>query len=402
MTGCQLVFALEEESDSANCSPISMIADDFDGDVAGLGRFWREFEDGDIDIIEDGRLRLSAGNNESGGIAAASYFDLRNGSISADVEIGFGGLAGDTTDSFTSLDLISTIEPGPGKVPDLLSMVVSRGNLIAGRYENGNYFEVGRLDYDPVLHRRWRIAQRGSSFIWEVATADGSFTRFQEFQNLPITYVTPRLYFGCLHDMGCTSSFDKVNGGGDPIGAACKTSTLEDDFDEPAIDSTKWRPLNGDCTWSQRDGALVATSADPTTVGELCTLESSTVRDFTTGSIAIEIVQPLAQRLFFGALTLDDKSVYFSLEGTTLKAIDGATGGAFQTLAEPFDLDKHRFWRLRAIDNLVHFEYSGNGVDYTFFASTGNLGARDLTRFRFGIDGAGSGDVLFDNFNVVP
>jgi hypothetical protein len=273
------------------------------------------------------------------------------------------------------------------------------GRIANRRTANGLPFDVGTIPYDPVEHRRWEIAQRGAITTWSVASATSPFHTIQQFENLPITHVSPNLSIGCTQ-AGCAASFDNVGDGGPIRGTACSVNSQRDDFAAEEIDYTQWHPFSGICTWSQVAGQLVA-SYVPSATGA-CFFETSTILDASAGTFAVEVVDiGSVKAAHVSAFAFDDHEIRFERSNGMLIARDGnLMVPPFQST--PFDPVAHRWWRFRGKPEGMVFEVSSNGSDYNFFAQTGNLGALDRTRFRLGVEGDTTGTVVFDNVNSEP
>jgi hypothetical protein len=185
-----------------------------------------------------------------------------------------------------------------------------------------------------------------------------------------------------------------------------KAHTLVDNFNDNAVDTSKWSTYGTSAEVREVNGRVELRPAGNDS-SNYAGYTSQTTWDLTASSAWVELVQALRSADEAGVgfeATLDaNNNLAIGVEqGRLLLTIK--TAGVVSRQHVPYDPVKHRWLRIREADGLVRLETSPDGTEWTTHVSSGV--SFTLTALTLGF-GAGTGNstpspgvAIFDNFNV--
>jgi len=189
-------------------------------------------------------------------------------------------------------------------------------------------------------------------------------------------------------------------------GPAPKLEGLYDDFNDNALDATKWNPWVG---------------GDVTEIGQTLQIQSATTATYkgtdtlSTWSLTGSFVQVEAQHVLTGLSSSttymrvqadDSNGITISTDGTMIYARK-QVGGTYTTLASTnYSTTTHRWWRFREASGTVYYELSPDGFTWLSLTSLATPFTLDslTAQLAVGTDVANvsTDTAIFDNFNVSP
>lgn len=422
VSGCQLVFGLDGDGDgsSTRCSSMAMLSDDFeDGQLAPW--WYTENYNTNNQIVEaDGTLQLRMLGVNNAMAATLATFDLREEALSAEISLVANGAPLDpmqlTPNTFVELALLSPSSDRRATGGDAIAFRISRTQdgvkLLVGRLQNDNFSALRTVDYDPVTHRVWQIAQRGAETIWSTSPDGVTFTELMSTEQAELQ---PRLVRPRILAFNQQTLFevhvDNVNGGGTPTGKACAASSIQEDFEE-ALDTDRWIVRQGGtgCTIGQEGGAVVGRFV--LGAGGVCELSTGQVVDLLDSSYTVKVTPEARDRGYASVWVqqlLEDQAPNAYLDQLETELVAGTTVSGTAATRE-YDGTSPVWLRLRGErddngDHVLLYETSLDGRTFEPLVESRDLQELDRVQLFFGI---GNGPPLtaaavqFDDVNIAP
>jgi len=387
----------------ADCGRIDALSEDFAGSEADFA--WRadDYSGNSSASQVGGELVLLADATAASRAyySTRRFYDFREGSVAVEVTQVPDAANAATTELDVRRDDYHR-----------LLMRVEGADLVF-IYQLGAGVEVGRLPYDPVAHRWWRLRHQGDKVYWETSPDGNDWT---ERASRPASvafdprYAAVRLWVSAGDSaLGGEAHFDNVTGSGPGNGHWCKATALRDDFAalEPTDD---WLFIEADydAVGRQYGSELVITPA-PNTENSAYSYESSRFYDLSGAGIGFELtgVPHMPAEV---ELRADGDGGWLRLElgeDEQIHCAYFANDESTEVAAVPFSASDHRWWRIREDNGSVYWEASADGHDFQQLGSV-SPAPFDLSRVavRFGAAtptaNPDPGQVRIDNFNLAP
>ncbi|AKJ03483.1 hypothetical protein ATI61_11551 [Archangium gephyra] len=182
-----------------------------------------------------------------------------------------------------------------------------------------------------------------------------------------------------------------------------KAHTLTDNFNDNTPDTSKWTGFNAEI---QEVNQRLEIRPLPNTASGTRILTSAATYDLTGSCVRVEVLRTLRAPNAYTLLGVRNStgSLYISVSDGWLSCRQQLSG-TFTTLARiSYDPALHRWWQLRELNGITHWEVSGDGQHWTRVFSTSN--PMDLTavtlKLQAGTDSAipSPGVAIFDSFNT--
>ncbi|MBA3451579.1 MAG: hypothetical protein H0T42_00615 [Deltaproteobacteria bacterium] len=214
-------------------------------------------------------------------VTTARSFDLRDDAVTVDTYVETGPLP---ANGYVRLTLTSISG-------NQLEIAHESDELVLVRMVDTLRLELGRLPFDAVAHRWWRIARTGDDITWETSADGMTFVQRSLFPGL--TWATfMRVNFLVGAPVGVTPftvAFDHFNGGASS-GEACQTFALADDFEDGEI-AEQWEVSSSVASLDEVGGELVISVVPfQQNYGALI---SRTLHDLRDDAITVEVPQVL-------------------------------------------------------------------------------------------------------------
>jgi hypothetical protein len=366
-------------STSGQCSPMSMLADDFaDNDLTVM---WPLIAGTPAPYEQNGvaKLQMSTGDSYSS-IKSFYFYDLRGDSFTVAVTDD-GNFAGNDS---IEVALFGTT-PGYG-----LSVLRSGMSLHVRRIENSMTMETNVVVYDVAKHKYLRFANQGATTTLQASGDGASWSTLATYSNLPYVGFM-RAVIQAYRDPGAptyTVSIDDVNGG-TPHGAACKVSQLKDTFDGVSLDLASWGRSSANGGSLTVSGGTAQLSFPANTATNVY-MGATTVYDLREDSLVFQMPQTLAPAVtdaqnFFArvhATTTGDEANFRVTTDSSSQVyadrINQSGQATFPVLYSP----ANQWWRIRSSAGTVYWDLAATPTSWTTIATAGDLAGLD----RVGID----------------
>lgn len=340
------------------CGTVSLAADDF-SQPFGDNRWYRT--DGVTWEAPGVRLRPDDLVDDYDQLASRHRFDLRNDAITAIVTEVTEQAGGETTSTF----LLANGEAD-------VSIEARGGELRAGMFVNGGYSQLGATPYTGQTH--WRIGHDGQDIVFEASSNGVSFAEIARIaeddafvpSQVDVELVTAT--FGPLVQPG-RMEVEAVLGATQGV-VACPIGSLVEDFETPEV-AAVWEVYEeGSCTTSEAGARLAMTW--PSGTG-YCSYRSFPLLDLRQSQVVVRSTSlPVGGGGAEGYLELRDREgrgVVLASSGARMQA--HRRDPAATTLADvPYDRTENPWWRIRAVDDAVRFEVSGDGTTFELVTQT--------------------------------
>jgi hypothetical protein len=347
------------------CGKMRLVADSFPPPRLSAYWFTSENEGGTVQLVEDSLQLVVPGGRERGPSAAIFsefFYDLRDSDVAVAVPV-VGAAQYATT---------ARLEVGTFDFANAARIAHTGGQLFATvRGPDGETSSA--IDYDPIAHLYWRLAERTGRLLFQTAPAGtGPWTTFADVASPPwldIAYVSLGHESSAPPSDTLVARFADLNGG-QPRGRLCPLTDLVDSFDD-GTDAPLWfgSPANPWCTLAEANGEVAMTP----TVGPMNPEEgnpgcgyltrkqydldgssiTATVNEMVAGS-----VDGYADIILLG--DLDGFEVGFFVGGGTLLCQLGSDS----VCQIPFALDQHRHVRVSLTGGMLRWDTSGDGTTF--------------------------------------
>jgi hypothetical protein len=334
------------------CSPISMLADNFQGPLG----MWTS-SPGIVDAQVNQRLEIKV--TAPATWSSIHFFDIREGSFM---------IALDSDIATPKIDL------------EIVSQVA--GNR-AGFYRDGATIELRRMAggvdatvassaYDATMkYLRFRVT--GDELAFETSPDGVTFTALATAPADGLTFVKVAMSFDTPGPS--YKAFVADANGGTPTGTACPIAELADDF-SGGLDKWAASTTNGGGTITNADGIAHLTFATTGTAEDM-ELVSSTIYDIRSSAVVLEVVQMVdvaTTQTFELVVKSSSAVVVFEQAGGKLTAGFAAKPPISTNTFDPVAM---RWWRIKAGAMSVSWEVSPDDNAWTQLAETMQIGGLD-------------------------
>jgi hypothetical protein len=334
------------------CSPISMLADNFQGPLG----MWTS-SPGIVDAQVNQRLEIKV--TAPATWSSIHFFDIREGSFM---------IALDSDIATPKIDL------------EIVSQVA--GNR-AGFYRDGATIELRRMAggvdatvassaYDATMkYLRFRVT--GDELAFETSPDGVTFTALATAPADGLTFVKVAMSFDTPGPS--YKAFVADANGGTPTGTACPIAELADDF-SGGLDKWAASTTNGGGTITNADGIAHLTFATTGTAEDM-ELVSSTIYDIRSSAVVLEVVQMVdvaTTQTFELVVKSSSAVVVFEQAGGKLTAGFAAKPPISTNTFDPVAM---RWWRIKAGAMSVSWEVSPDDNAWTQLAETMQIDGLD-------------------------
>jgi hypothetical protein len=188
-----------------------------------------------------------------------------------------------------------------------------------------------------------------------------------------------------------------------------KAHTLVDNFNDNAIDATRWTAYGSPTPLAERtrevNGRIEVRPASG--AAGYSGLESAASHDLTDSEVRIELMRALTQLSnteTYLAVNKGADYVEFLITGGFLRCGVKLAGQYTLPGVQPYEPDRHRWLRIRERSGTTFWETSADGSEWTVAASRANPFVLTVVTFELGAGTYGTviapGTAVFDNFNV--
>lgn len=364
----QLPDAGGPDDRETGCGKARQLADRFEG--SALSPSWSEtLEAGGSVQVASGALLLlvPAGTDEppTASVFSRYAYDLRESSVSVAVPL---VSAGEITTAALELS-------GPGG--EELALLYHRGGVLHAAMVTAAGESTSTVDYDPVQHHIWRIAERSGRLQFQAGPAPaGPWATLSEVA-APTWASTVRVglrHFGIEPSPEPrVAQFDDLNGGA-ALGEPCPLAELSDRFDD-GVDQPLWFATAPSpfCTVEETGGEVVIaprTGATPVGSDRFCGYQTEKQYQLDGSAITVSINELIDGDLdgYANILLLQDiaeRAVgFYADSGRIFCQIEDTE--ACDLLYAPAE---HRHFRVGLAGGELRWEVSADGTDFTTVVS---------------------------------
>lgn len=267
---------------------------------------------------------------------------------------------------------------------------------------------LAELEFDPVDHRFWRIAERDGEFVFSTSPDGAQWTEQARTIGEAIDgWLGAKVGLWKWGTGGGPARLvvDNLNGGASEQNF-CASAALQDDFDD-GVRHPDWQlRVSGVCTAEERDGRLGFTFSES---GSVCRYRTYTLFDLRTSTISIEapLVDVEGMEQCIKLYLPGGQDIQFELTQGVLVGEKSLTDDGGTVFSVEFDPDAHRFWRFRGEGDTVFWELSADGRTWQVMASQQSP-TWDLGQVFIELIGHSEGGIIdnfglgFDNLNITP
>jgi hypothetical protein len=382
------------------CGTTAMLADDFED--GALGKVWYASGSSAVTLQESNGVRsvaLPAMEQSWAAFDTRHLYDLRSGAVSLEVV--------EMVDTSSTAAAFLNV----GFHLDYYVSMVQEGGILTFADSLMQVWNVlDEVSYSPSEHRFWQIREEGGTLYWETS-ADGTNWNVGVSRTLPSSFTAAL----ALIEIGAltqgneaapgTFRFDNLNGGGVSDVGWCPIANLQDDFDDGVMArhwSRSWEEASVNLDES---GGQLSISFDGSQSGAGGVVSAQSF-DFTGGEVAVEVIASgLPAASSFLRLELDhNNAVAITALGSELLCERWSSGMLLDAGSVPFSATDQRFWRLREQGGSFYCEMSADGGLWSVFGLAEmpiDPKAVDVI-VGGGVSSATRGEVLFDNYNLLP
>jgi len=374
-----------------HCSPISMLADDFE---SGEFLLWPAH----AGIVASGGRAVFDPGATYRSLRSEYFYDLRDGALSIDPVI--TGTLGQN--EFVSLALYAATDL-------YIEWIVHQDSLIARVWDPtaspAGKSDLVRVPYDPVIHASWRIADEDGTIRFEAGPIGGEY---QLLASVPspswVGYMKVQVAVVRTGGSQFEVALEDVNGG-TPTGAPCHVQYLQDDFSASSLGDPWKRSSSSFGTIAVVNEQLIVTP-DANKTGAMY-LRAGALQDVRGGRISVEIPEMVnsltdTQYLQLSISTLDGQYVTLIQRMGMLR---WTTTNDVQVGITPYLPMKHRWWQIREEEGLIYWETSADGATFELLGSMLSLDGLDRVSVEVlvaTLGGSDPGRAVLDNVNHAP
>jgi hypothetical protein len=384
------------------CGGIELVAHDFEPMSDSVLQWYKGGSSGSASILDPaGTLQLTFSTTTSTpSFNTSYYYDLRGGSVAVELVLP----ADQTTAAATEFGVYRNSSQS-------VRFRLQSSTLTFEKEINGSHFAVSTIPFDAAQQRYWRLREDAGEIHWETSP-DGSTWTSQESivstASLPVDRV--RVFTRLEADGAASGSaqFDNLVSEGPTVPSWCPVAQLQDDFDDPDGNDLWWLTSSDDQIARRLFDNQLYVTLVPDRAGSSYLRRATQAYDMTGGAISIELVEPPTAPATVSLRALEGSNgLRLELVDDMLETSYDADGTRTDVNAVDFDHDAHRWWRIREDAGALHWEASPDGSSWE---SLGLVSPAPIELERLSIAfGAGTpeanpdpGQVIFDNFNVLP
>jgi hypothetical protein len=415
-TGCDLLFDIHSipgapardggDGDSGattdafagppHCSPITMLADNFDAD--DIGTTWPQTSALASNVVEISGGQALLENFTAGSYATLDpgrYFDLREHYFSVRITDDFNV---DTND-YVLLAIDSEVAGYRA------TFTRNSQTMTFDVYSpSTGATQVASFPYDATDDAYLRVGVIAGALVFETSQTGVSWRQQGSVMDASgFTYVHPSIQtHRGISSPQFTVYVDDVDGG-TPTGAACGIARLKDDFSAPML-SEEWArsemiggtlSIVGGVAYAQTSGGNSKVSLGP-----------STIYDLTNAAISVEIPQMIANSIDNRVtLTLisgnGDRTAMTQNNGSLTANAQLATSSAM-SIVKTYDPVAMRWWRIANRVEGVTWEVSPDGANWMVLNTAFPMGGIDRCDISIAVESnsGSSGATQFDNVDL--
>ncbi len=282
---------------------------------------------------------------------------------------------------------------------------IGEGKLRAYKKVNGASNWLAQDDYNPAVHKWFRIRESGGTTYFDTSANGTTWTNFASVANpFAVTEMVIGSEVGTWSSEGSTTSatFDNFNY------ASAPTATLVDDWSTGSIDSGRW------VNWGGSNATVSAQqfTATSNAGGGYYGIDSSNAYNLTNSSVVTQVVnagnQSLGSWEVFPLYTIVDgdnsNQFFFFIGENKIRAYKKVNGTSNWLAQDDYNPAVHKWFRIRESAGTTYFDTSADGGTWSNFASVANpfpvssmIVGQQVGTWS---SEASTTSAIFDNFNV--
>lgn len=276
-------------------------------------------------------------------------------------------------------------------------------SIYARKQVAGSYTTLASTNYSATTHRWWRFREASGTIYYELSPDGFTWLSFTTLAT-PFTLdsLTAQLAVGTdvANASTDTAVFDNFN-------VSPPIELFSDNFNDNALDATKWAPWSGgDVAETGQTLQIQSSTAASVYKGMNSAMKGSLIGSYVHVEVP-HVLTGLTNASTMLQLGPDDQHTITLYVGGTTLAAEYQVNGVFTTPATtPYNATTHRWWRIRESGGTVYYEYSADSSTWSVLTSVAAPFA--LTNIRvtlfIGTEAANASTdtAIFDNLNILP